>query len=64
MSAHFPETTCEIGTHPTRRGASIDAHVSTDNDFTVLALMHPTLDDWLLSAEMALCVRALGLSGQ
>ena len=60
MSARFPEATFEIGAHPTQRGAIIDAHVPTDDDFAVLDLVNPTLDDWLLSEDIAIYVRALG----
>lgn len=60
ISARFPEATFEIGAHPTQRGAIIDAHVPTDDDFAVLDLVNPTLDDWLLSEEIAIYVRALG----
>ena len=35
ISARFPEATFEIGAHPTQRGALIDAHVPTDDDFAV-----------------------------
>jgi hypothetical protein len=60
ISARFPEATYEIGVHPTQRGAIIDAHVPTDDDFAVLDLVNPTLDDWLLTEEIAIYVRALG----
>ena len=60
ISARFPEATFEIGAHPTQRGAIIDAHVPTDDDFAVLDLVNPTLDDWLLTEEIAIYVRALG----
>jgi hypothetical protein len=60
ISARFPEATFEIGAHPTQRGAIIDAHVPTDDDFAVLDLVNPTLDDWLLTEDIAIYVRALG----
>ena len=56
----FPEATFEIGAHPTQRGAIIDAHVPTDDDFAVLDLVNPTLDELLLSEDIAIYVRALG----
>jgi hypothetical protein len=60
ITASFPEATFEIGAHPTQRGAIIDAHVLTDDDFEVLDLVNPTLDELLLSEDIAIYVRALG----
>jgi len=60
ITASFPEATFEIGAHPTQRGAIIDAHVLTDDDFAVLDLVNPTLDELLLSEDIAIYVRALG----
>ncbi len=60
ITATFPEATFEIGAHPTQRGAIIDAHVPTDDDFAVLDLVNPTLDELLLREDMAIDVRALG----
>lgn len=60
ITAAFPEATFAIGAHPTQRGAVIDAHVPTDDDFAVLDLVNPTLDDLLLRDEIAISVRALG----
>jgi hypothetical protein len=60
IRAKFPEATFEVGTHPTQRGAIIDAHVPTDNDFEVLDLVNPALDDLLIAENIAIYVRALG----
>jgi hypothetical protein len=60
ITATFPEATFEIGAHPTQRGAIIDAHVPTDDDFAVLDLVNPTLDELLLREDIAIYVRALG----
>jgi hypothetical protein len=60
ITATFPEATFAIGAHPTQRGAIIDAHVPTDDDFAVLDLVNPTLDELLLREEIAISVRALG----
>jgi len=56
----FPEATFEICAHPTQRGAIIDAHVPTDDDFAVLDLINPALDELLLSENIAISVRVLG----
>ena len=64
ITASFPEATFEIGAHPTQRGAIIDVHVPTDDDFAVLDLVNPTLDEWLLTEDIAIYVRALGSSDQ
>ena len=56
----FPEATFDIGIHPTHRGAIIDAHVPTDDDFEVLDLVNPELDDLLIEEDIAIYVRALG----
>lgn len=60
ITATFPDATFAIGAHPTQRGAIIDAHVPTDDDFAVLDLVNPTLDELLLREEIAISVRALG----
>jgi hypothetical protein len=60
ITATFSEATFEIGAHPTQRGAIIDAHVPTDDDFAVLDLVNPTLDELLLREDIAIYVRALG----
>ena len=60
ITTTFPGATFEIGAHPTQRGAIIDAHVPTDDDFAVLDLVNPTLDELLLSEDIAIYVRALG----
>jgi hypothetical protein len=56
----FPEATFEIGAHPTQRGAIIDAYVPTGDDFEVLDLVNPALDDLLIEEDIAIYVRALG----
>ncbi len=56
----FPVATFDIGAHPTQRGAIIDAHVPTDDDFEVLDLVNPELDDLLIEEDIAIYVRALG----
>jgi hypothetical protein len=56
----FPEATFDICAHPTRRGAVIDAHVPTDDDFAVLDLVNPELDELLLAEDIAISVRVLG----
>ena len=56
----FPEATFDVGVHPTQRGAIIDAHVPTDDDFEVLDLVNPALDDLLIDEDIAIYVRALG----
>ncbi len=56
----FPEATFDVGVHPTQRGAIIDAHVPTDDDFEVLDLVNPALDDLLIAEDIAIYVRALG----
>ena len=60
IKAKFPDATFEICSHPTRRGAIIDAHVSTDDDFEVLDLVNTELDDLLVEEDIAIYVRALG----
>jgi len=60
ITATFPDATFVIGAHPTQRGAIIDAHVPTDDDFAVLDLVNPTLDELLLREEIAISVRAIG----
>jgi hypothetical protein len=60
IRAHFPEATFDVCAHPTQRGAIIDAHVATDDDFAVLDLVNPALDDLLLAEGIAICVRVLG----
>ncbi|MGH7964344.1 MAG: hypothetical protein ACRERD_21420 [Candidatus Binatia bacterium] len=60
IRAKFPEATFEVCAHPTQRGAIIDAHVPTDDDFEVLDLVNPDLDDLLIAENIAISVRALG----
>jgi hypothetical protein len=60
IRAKFPEASFDICAHPTQRGAIIDAHVSTNDDFAVLDLVNPELDELLLSEDIAIYVRALG----
>lgn len=60
IRARFPEATFEVCAHPMHRGAVIDAHVPTDDDFEVLDLVNPELDDLLIREEIAIYVRALG----
>lgn len=64
IRATFPNATFEICAHPTQRGAIIDAHVPTDDDFEVLDLVNPELDDLLIEEEIAIYVRALGLQAR
>lgn len=59
----FPTASFEICGHPTQRGAIIDAHVPTDDDFEVLDVVNPELDELLLTEDIAIYVRALGPSG-
>jgi hypothetical protein len=56
----FPHVTFDICPHPTQRGAIIDAHVPTDDDFEVLDLVNPELDDLLIEEDIAIYVRAIG----
>lgn len=60
IKAKFPNTTFEVCPHPTQRGAIIDAHVPTDDDFEILDLVNPELDDLLIEEDIAIYVRALG----
>ena len=60
IKAKFPDTTFEICPHPTQRGAIIDAYVPTDDDFAVLDLVNPELDDLLIEKNIAIYVRAIG----
>ena len=62
IRAKFPEASFDVCAHPTQRGAIIDAHVPTDDDFEVLDLVNPTLDELLLTEDIAIYVRALGPS--
>ena len=62
IRAHFPEATFDVWAYPMPRGAIIDAHVSTDDDFAVLDLVNPALDAWLLAEGLAISVRVLGPS--
>jgi hypothetical protein len=64
ISAKFPGASFEICAHPAQRGAIIDAHVSTDDDFEVLDLVNPELDELLLTEDIAIYVRALGPAGE
>lgn len=57
--AAFPSATFDIAAHPYQRGAIIDAHVPTDDDFAVLDLVNPELDDLLVEEEIAIYVRVL-----
>jgi hypothetical protein len=60
IRAHFPEATVDVGAHPAQRGAMIDAHVSTDDDYAVLDLVNPALDASLLAEGIAISVRGAG----
>jgi hypothetical protein len=60
IRAKFPQTTFEVCAHPTHRGAIIDAHVPTDDDFAVLDLVNPALDELLITEDIAIYVRAVG----
>lgn len=57
IKTKFPHVTFEICPHPTHRGAVIDAHVPTDDDFEVLDLVNPDLDDLLIEEDIAIYVR-------
>jgi len=39
---------------------SIDAHVPTNDDFGVLDLVNPALDELLITEDIAIYVRAVG----
>ena len=60
IRAKFPQTTFEVCAHPTQRGAIIDAHVPTNDDFEVLDLVNPALDELLITEDIAIYVRAVG----
>ena len=60
IRAKFPGASFDVCAHPTQRGAIIDAHVPTDDDFAVLDLVNPELDELLLTEDIAIYVRALG----
>ena len=60
IRAQFPEAIFAACAHPTHRGAVIDAHVLTDDDFAVLDLVNPELDALLLAEDVAISVRVLG----
>jgi hypothetical protein len=60
IRAHFPEATFDVCAHPMQRGAIIDAYVATDDDFAVLDLVNPELDELLLDEGIAISVRVLG----
>lgn len=62
IRAKFPGASFETRAHPTQRGAIIDAYVPTDDDFEVLDLVNPELDELLLTEDIAIYVRALGPS--
>jgi len=62
IRAKFPGASFATCPHPTQRGAIIDAHVPTDDDFEVLDLVNPRLDELLLTEDIAIYVRALGPS--
>ncbi len=57
IKTKFPDVTFDICSHPTHRGAIIDAHVPTDDDFEVLDLVNPDLDDLLIEEDIAIYVR-------
>ena len=59
IKAKFPDATFDICPHPGQRGAVIDAHVLTDDDFDVLDLVNPELDDLLVKEDIAIYVRAV-----
>ena len=60
IRSRFPEARSHVRTHPSHRGAIIDAHVPTDDDFEVLDLVNSELDDVLIDEDIAMYVRALG----
>ena len=60
IRAQFPEARFDVCARPTQRGAVIDAHVATDDDFAVLDLVNPALDELLLAEDIAISVRVLG----
>jgi hypothetical protein len=62
IRGQFPEATFDVCAHPTQQGAMIDAHVATDDDFAVLDLVNPELDELLLTEGIAISVRVLGSS--
>ena len=57
IRARFSSATFSIRAHPTHRGAIIDAHVPTEDDFEVLDLVNPELDDLLIDEDIAIYVR-------
>lgn len=59
IKTKFSDATFEVCDHPTHRGAIIDADVPTDDDFEVLDLVNPALDDLLIDEDIAIYVRAL-----
>ena len=59
IRAQFPEATFDVSAHPAPRGAMIDAHVSTDDDFAVLDLVNPAWDAWLLDEGITISIRVL-----
>jgi hypothetical protein len=60
ISAKFAGASFEICAHPIQRGAIIDAHGPTEDDFEVLDLVNPELDELFLAEDIAIYVRALG----
>ena len=60
IKAKFPEAAFAVCPHPTQRGAIIDAYVPTDDDFAVLDLVNPELDELLIAEDIAIYVRAIG----
>ena len=60
IKAKFPEATFAVCPHPTQRGAIIDSYVPTDDDFAVLDLVNPELDELLIEEDIAIYVRAIG----
>jgi len=60
IKTKFPDAKFAVCAHPTQRGAIIDAYVPTDDDFAVLDLINPALDDLLIEEDIAIYVRAIG----
>jgi len=60
ITEKFPSATFAVRVHPTHRGAIIDAHVPTNDDFEVFDLVNPELDDLLIAENIAISIRALG----
>jgi len=64
IGVKFSGVSFEVCPHPTQRGAIIDPHMSTEDDFEVLDLVNPELDELLLAEDIAIYVRALGPAGE